>query len=978
MRLSHWFRPGHSTTAPATSPPPVRLYVEWLEDRTVPSTTLDPTFAFGGKAVADFGVGSVFAAPAAVEPDGKIVVAGSIAVSGSPGQPGYDTDFAVVRLNPDGTRDTTFGTNGRVTIDVGRYTYAPTPGALDEARGVAIDSSGRILVAGDTHLNAPTGLDFAVVRLLPNGDRDPSFGGAGVVTYDLDHSLNEAAALALDQFGRILVGGGTRYFDSSTGVSASHFALLRLFGDGSLDRSFGGFTHTNVLGLGSRTDMAGSATLDFFGYDDFVASGGIAVRPNGKIVLGGSAGTFTNNQLGHRAVVAQFNPNGSLDTTFGPTQAGYGTSFGGQDLGGAGAIALLSDGSVVQVGSLSNGSNSDFAIARYTDSGFLDQSFGTSGIQRFDFGYGDDSASSVAVDAQGRFVVAGTARVGADDDMAAIRLDSGGRFDPTFGNDNKLTTDFTNGADRGYGVVIQPDGKVVLTGIAEIDGRFNFAAVRYAAPTANTADSDGDGLLDVWETNGIDVNGDGVIDLNLPALGANPSRPDVFVEIDAMVGRSPSQQALTAVVNAFAQHGITLHPLLSDPNLPLQDWPQLSPTGFPVGFDQDKAVYFGEPAERSSPNWPNIRTARSMAVRYCIFANSFGGTRSSGIARTIVGQDFTVTLQGLNLSVDAVAGTFMHELGHSLGLHHNGNTDANYNPNYLSVMNYLYQLGINDPANRQGRLPNHPDYAENNSPVYPDWMKLVFNWRTGPGASAGLDFPRPTSGETDDVTTIADADLPVVADGPPSAQLIDAARAFAHSPEHFQQFVINAYQQYLKRLPDAAGLQGWVSAMLAGTYTDEQVEAFFIGSQEYIASHGGTGQAWVTGMYQDLLGRTPSAAEVQAWVNTLNAGTPPAGVALGFAASPEREAQRVRFNYQTYLGRTASQAEVDEWVNAFVGGVTNEEMVAGFVGSPEYYLNAQKGRDNQAVWVARAYLDVLSRAASVSEVNLWLRFLGQG
>src|SRR5207237_10211457 len=126
----------------------------------------------------------------------------------------------------------------------------------------------------------------------------------------------------------------------------------------------------------------------------------------------------------------------------------------------------------------------------------------------------------------------------------------------------------------------------------------------------------------------------------------------------------------------------------------------------------------------------------------------------------------------------------------------------------------------------------------------------------------------------------------------------------------------------------------------------EKVEAYFMGSQEYIANHGGTGQAWVIGMYQDLLGRTPSDAEVQGWLTALANGTPTTAVALGFAASPEREAQRVRFNYQTYLGRAPSQAEVDLWVNGFLGGLTNEDMVGGFVGSPEYSNHPQKGRDN--------------------------------
>jgi hypothetical protein len=220
--------------------------------------------------------------------------------------------------------------------------------------------------------------------------------------------------------------------------------------------------------------------------------------------------------------------------------------------------------------------------------------------------------------------------------------------------------------------------------------------------------------------------------------------------------------------------------------------------------------------------------------------------------------------------------------------------------------------------------------------------------------------------------TITESDIPSVPDGPPSAHLLDVARAFAHSLEHYTQFVTHAYAQYLKRTPDAAGLAAWVSGMQAGTYSDEQVEALFLGSQEYIANHGGTGQAWVTGMYQDLLGRTPSAAEVQNWVNALNSGTPASAVALGFAASQERETQRVVFNYQTYLGRAPRQDEIDLWVNGFLGGMSNEDMVAGFVGSLEYYLKTTKGNNNEARWIAQGYLDVLFRPAATSEINFWL------
>jgi hypothetical protein len=223
----------------------------------------------------------------------------------------------------------------------------------------------------------------------------------------------------------------------------------------------------------------------------------------------------------------------------------------------------------------------------------------------------------------------------------------------------------------------------------------------------------------------------------------------------------------------------------------------------------------------------------------------------------------------------------------------------------------------------------------------------------------------------------------VIRDGVPAppANLGAAAVGFAHSVEHYGAFVITAYQRYLGRLPDPAGYQGWVAQMQQGL-SDERLEADFIGSPEYIADHGGTGAAWVRGMYQDLLGRTPSSAEVDAWVKLLSGGMAPASVAYGFAASAEREGQRVRDDYLTYLGRAPSQAEVNAWVQLFTQGdasgrhLSNEDVIAGFVGSVEYYQSPTRGKGDEVDWIFSAYQDVLHRFPTSDEVTAWGRFLG--
>jgi hypothetical protein len=190
------------------------------------------------------------------------------------------------------------------------------------------------------------------------------------------------------------------------------------------------------------------------------------------------------------------------------------------------------------------------------------------------------------------------------------------------------------------------------------------------------------------------------------------------------------------------------------------------------------------------------------------------------------------------------------------------------------------------------------------------------------------------------------------AGGPPS-WLPAVSELLTHSAEYYAGVVALAYQRYLGRPPSPSETAGWVSAMQAGL-SDEHLEAGFIGSAEYIANHGGAGAGWVTGMYKDLLGRTPSQHEVDLWVAALNGGEPPTQVAYGFAASAEREGQHVTADYNTFLGRPPSAQEVSAWVDAFVHqGVSNEDVIAGFAGSAEYF---QRQGNKPSDWMYQVLL----------------------
>ena len=255
-------------------------------------------------------------------------------------------------------------------------------------------------------------------------------------------------------------------------------------------------------------------------------------------------------------------------------------------------------------------------------------------------------------------------------------------------------------------------------------------------------DTDGDGLWDDWERFGIDADGNGTIDLDLPNLlpvdlngdgdttdpgeRTSPNRKDVFLEIDFMdcaaaggdcaAGdthtHQPNATVTGTVVQAFANSGvgnpdgstgITLHIDVSNviPHQNFLNIPGLCFAGGPgIGnFDTVKA----DPAN-FGPNNP-----RRFAFHYSLFTHMQISTDDSSGCGEFPGNDFQVSLGGFDSSVGTIqqqAGTLMHEFGHNLNLGHGGNDlFVNFKPNYLSVMNYTYQLGGIPPTDPDGAGP---------------------------------------------------------------------------------------------------------------------------------------------------------------------------------------------------------------------------------------------------------------------------------
>jgi uncharacterized delta-60 repeat protein len=341
-----------------------------------------------------------------------------------------------------GELDTTFGTGGVVTT---RIHAGPGENA---ATSVAIQSDGKIVAVG--YAPSTRNYDFAVVRYTVSGTLDTTFGSGGIVTTPIGPGNDYARDVAIQSDGKVVVAG---YAHSG---SDNDFAVVRYTVSGTLDTTFGsGGIVTTPIGPGN----------------DYARD--VAIQSDGKIVAAGSAHSGSDNDF----AVVRYTVFGTLDTTFGSvgvvtTPIGHGNDY-------ASGVAIQSAGKIVAAGSAHSGSDDDFAVVRYTVSGTLDTIFGSGGVVTTPIGPGNDYASGVVIQSDGKIVAAGSAHSGSDDDVAVVRYTVSGTLDTTFGSVGVVTTPIGHGNDDASGVVIQSDGKIVAAGRANNGSDYDFAVVRY-------------------------------------------------------------------------------------------------------------------------------------------------------------------------------------------------------------------------------------------------------------------------------------------------------------------------------------------------------------------------------------------------------------------------------------------------------------------------------------------------------------------
>jgi len=418
-----------------------RLGLERLEARDVPVLigSLDPTFGTGGKALLDFGLASEQANALVVQPDGRTVVVGTDG----------NGDIAVARFRANGLPDFTFGGgDGKFTVGFG---------GTEVATSVAVQRDGKIVIGGFTDAQTAGNNDFLAMRVLADGSGlDPSFSKVGATTigYDIGGKFDDAAySVAIQGDGKIVLAGYDQF-----GATDYDFAVVRLMPDGSLDTSFGFLgggdfyffdagpgglfedkSQTLQIQNNGQMILAGSAqisltgtaiavvrintdgTLDpafgtggqlLFGFSpagtDIARATSIAVQSDGDIVGVGFlqlSGTDNYDMFAFRLN----RKDGKVDTSFGDN----GATIIAYDLGGelddrASGVKIQSDGKIVISGTVQvSDTESDFAVTRLNADGSFDKTFSDDGKLTMDFG-GDDAGNAVAIGANGRIEIAGT------------------------------------------------------------------------------------------------------------------------------------------------------------------------------------------------------------------------------------------------------------------------------------------------------------------------------------------------------------------------------------------------------------------------------------------------------------------------------------------------------------------------------------------------------------------------------------------
>lgn len=400
---------------------------------------LDLTFKNTGIVTTSVGNLDNWASSVAIQPDGKIVVAGNSKNQND------DTDFAVIRYKSDGNLDNTFNGTGVVTTPIGN--------SFDFAKSVAIQPDGKIVVVGSSDNGIDyfgNGHDFAIVRYKSNGQLDETFNGTGIITRAIGSGYDTANSVVIQSDGKIVVGGSSRQSNGRFNA-----VILRYDSNGQPDTEF---KNTGIVTTSTNS-----------GYD----AHRLALQPDNKIVVVGD--TEINGKLDF--IIIRYDTAGELDTTF--NGSGVVTTPVGTDSDIATCVTIQSDGKIV-VGGILSGGGGNSTLVRYESNGQLDPTFNQTGIVTTSYGF-YDQIYSIAIQPDGKIVTAGFIREDSyyKADIAVVRYNNDGTLDTAFNDRGVVTTSIGNEDSYAENIMIQSDSKIVVVGNSGTFPNRKFTTVRY-------------------------------------------------------------------------------------------------------------------------------------------------------------------------------------------------------------------------------------------------------------------------------------------------------------------------------------------------------------------------------------------------------------------------------------------------------------------------------------------------------------------
>jgi uncharacterized delta-60 repeat protein len=383
----------------------------------------DNTFDGDGKLTTEFSTTSTNILGLGIQSDGRIVAAGN-------SNQGAARDIAMARYNTDGSLDTSFDGDGKLTTDIGD----------DLVGNMRIQADGKIVVCGQSFAAPNPHPAFMSARYNTDGSLDNSYNGNGKVLTPLPDRVGKANAAFIRPDGKIILAG------HASGAAVSDFAVLHYEANGILDTTFNG-DGIAIVEPGNSADWI---------YD-------MAVQPDGKILAAGYSYSGLQN-----VTVARFLPGGALDTTFGDQGS---VTYSVQDVDTyANDVIVQPDGKILV--SVGNYFESRFITLRYNSNGTPDNSFGTNGVATISVGAQADYPVAMVLQPDGKIVVAGSSSDSPSVGFPTLmRMNSNGTIDGSFGSGGSIRLLFTQHLNNITSMALQSDGKIVIGGDDNTPGK---------------------------------------------------------------------------------------------------------------------------------------------------------------------------------------------------------------------------------------------------------------------------------------------------------------------------------------------------------------------------------------------------------------------------------------------------------------------------------------------------------------------------